>query len=366
MEALDSEAPSQKHAHDVKSELVEVVRKAATVPFDDQLRTLAARYAEERGSRLIRDITSNRRKAVAEIIARGIDEGWSKDQSEKRIRDTVGLSIRDTRAVENFRQGQIAAGVSLSKVNERARAYSRRLRTARAALIVDHEARQAIADAQRALWADMRQNDQVTPYAVRVTKGQADVRKCATCKRENGRKRSLKTKQGGPPFHPRCRCWEELVDKGIKKSAPLMKSWEEVSVMERVDRVVISKPEPVTKAMNSISPGGRPADSSPLAKPGYKGPRRLPDYIRMVAHALIRSGKPKKLAIPMAIGIVKNWAQGKGDVRPQVRAAAAKAYAEFRALAKANSVTKFEKTSWNLQDYVEISKQLSKDGYTND
>lgn len=73
-----------------------------------------------------------------------------------------------------------------------------------------------------------------------------------------------------------------------------------------------------------------------LGKPGGPGlfhdkSLQLPAYIQNVAKALMRNGKPKSQAIQIAIGVVKNWAEGKGDVSPEVRAAAAKAVAEWEA-----------------------------------
>lgn len=77
----------------------------------------------------------------------------------------------------------------------------------------------------------------------------------------------------------------------------------------------------------AVSPGGRPADASPLGK---KGPRRLTDYTREVAHALIREhGWSKQHAIAAARQAIDHWAAGlpaggmHGHVRPQVQAAAA-------------------------------------------
>lgn len=111
----------------------------------------------------------------------------------------------------------------------------------------------------------------------------------------------------------------------------------------------------------AISPGGRPADDSPLAKPGYTGPRRLVNYVRMIAHALMRKGVPKGRAIGMARGILRNWAEGKGDVSPKVRAAAAKALAEQEALDKKNRVAKADQSHWNFEQYQEIAEQLDTD-----
>ncbi len=73
-----------------------------------------------------------------------------------------------------------------------------------------------------------------------------------------------------------------------------------------------------------------------LGKPGGPGlfhdkSLQLPAYIQNVAKALMRNGKSKSQAIQIAIGTVKNWAEGKGNVSPEVRAAAAKAVAEWEA-----------------------------------
>lgn len=121
------------------------------------------------------------------------------------------------------------------------------------------------------------------------------------------------------------------------------------------------RPAAVEKAMNTISPGGRPADKSNLAKPGYKGPKRIPNYGRMVAHALMRKGMPKGRAIGMARGILKNWASGQGEVSAKVRAAAVKALAEWAMLDKKASVSKAEQSTWDFDQYQEIVKQLRED-----
>lgn len=96
----------------------------------------------------------------------------------------------------------------------------------------------------------------------------------------------------------------------------------------------------------AISPGGRPMDTTPFSTSRTSNyvarGGGLPDYVRGVAHALLRTGRAKteSQAIQMAIGVLENWASGRGKVRPQVRAAAAKAVAEFHALpAKARAMS---------------------------
>lgn len=87
----------------------------------------------------------------------------------------------------------------------------------------------------------------------------------------------------------------------------------------------------------AITPGGRVGDASPL---GTHGPRRLTDYEREIAHALVRKrGFSKSHAIATAKNATKKWARGGGKVRPQVRAGAAKSLAESAALANGPSST---------------------------
>ena len=59
---------------------------------------------------------------------------------------------------------------------------------------------------------------------------------------------------------------------------------------------------------------------------------QLPAYIQNVARGIMRKrGASKSQAIQLAVGAVKRWARGGGDVGPEVRAAAAKAVAEWEA-----------------------------------
>lgn len=55
---------------------------------------------------------------------------------------------------------------------------------------------------------------------------------------------------------------------------------------------------------------------------------KLPNYIENIAAALMKTHGESE-SIQMAIGICRRWASGQGKVSPEVRAAAAKAIAEF-------------------------------------
>lgn len=85
----------------------------------------------------------------------------------------------------------------------------------------------------------------------------------------------------------------------------------------------------------AITPGGRVGDASPLGK---SGPRRLDDYVREVAHALMRDhGYDRHMAIKIARGVIRNaaatgvWAR-KGMAKPNVRAGAVASLAHQKML----------------------------------
>lgn len=63
-------------------------------------------------------------------------------------------------------------------------------------------------------------------------------------------------------------------------------------------------------------------------KPGNKG--QLPAYIQNVRNAIMRDGTDESRATAIAIGRVRDWAEGKGNVSAEVKAAAAKAIAEWQ------------------------------------
>lgn len=85
---------------------------------------------------------------------------------------------------------------------------------------------------------------------------------------------------------------------------------------------------------SSPSPLSRSKTSNWVARSGG-----LPAYIQHIAKALMKKrGKSESQAVQMAIGIVKRWARGGGDVDAGTRAAATKALAEWEALkAKAHA-----------------------------
>ncbi len=106
---------------------------------------------------------------------------------------------------------------------------------------------------------------------------------------------------------------------------------EEAAALAQQDEVT---PEPAeeTKGLRVE----RKYDTSPVGSPGDRenwvdqvGGR--PRFIRAIAHALIREGRSEQTAIQIAVGTVRRWAAGGGDVTEKTKAKAAKALAEWEA-----------------------------------
>lgn len=96
-----------------------------------------------------------------------------------------------------------------------------------------------------------------------------------------------------------------------------------------------------------------------LGRPGGPGLFRdknlqLPAYIQNIARALIRQGKPKSQAIQLALGAVERWKNGGDNVSPEVRAAAATAWAQWEA-AKAKARATPNKRSDHANDAAAVN-----------
>jgi hypothetical protein len=91
-------------------------------------------------------------------------------------------------------------------------------------------------------------------------------------------------------------------------------------------------------------------DTHPNSSNWVEKAGELPPYIREVARAIHEDhGYPLDRAIPMAIGRIKRWAAGGGNVSAETRAKAAAAVAEWEAL-KAKSG---KKSDADLLDHLE-------------
>lgn len=296
----------------VEAALVAVLK--AELPDLAEVNDVAVDIARSQAADLLAGASKTKKAVVRSLIRRALAEGWSDALLQKRIAEKAGLDPRSAQALESYRAGLKANNVPPGRMERQVEAYRKRLLKHRAAVIARSEIQQALMDAQRAIWAKQQRMGDLSPYAVRVTVTHRDERLCPTCRPQGGRRHSLRSPDGGPPFHPQCRCYEELVDEGIVKYGNTVVPDGRLIGMDDVTKKV-----------------GHRLDWSPK-KNWVEEQGGLPKYIEDIALALIRDhGMDPSRAIAVAISRCKMWAKGGGDVEADTRAKAAKAMAEWEA-----------------------------------
>lgn len=284
-----------------------------------EVNDVAAQVARTSAAALMTGASKTQKAVVASLVRRSLDQGWSEAVLRARIAEKVGLDPRSAQAVETYRSGLEKQGVAPGRRQRLVTAYAKRLRKHRARVIARTETQRALMDAQRLIWARMQQAGDISPYAVRVTVTHKDDRLCHVCRPEGGRRHSIKRAGGGPPFHPQCRCYEELVDQGIDKHHPVADTGGSMDHMEDVSKVS-------SRAYPSLERKKGGPDNWVEQVGG------LPSYIERIAkHLHYERGMPIGRAIAVAVSRCKMWAAGGGGVEADTKAKAAKAIAEWEA-----------------------------------
>lgn len=94
------------------------------------------------------------------------------------------------------------------------------------------------------------------------------------------------------------------------------------------ERLALSEVDLIDAVLLACSLDTHPGKSNWVEKHGG-----LPNYICEIADDIVKQrGKSISNAIQIAIGVVKRWSKGVGDVTPETRAKAAKAVAQWESL----------------------------------
>lgn len=165
---------------------------------------------------LVRGITDESRAAIQEVLRQGFLGNADVPEMARRIRNSIGLTPQYATAVENYRRGQLAAGVPPGKVDRQADRYAQELLNLRATTIARTETIRAANLGQQAVWEDARRNGFVSPEARRIWIVTPDDRLCPICEAiadDNqdgvGLTEPFDSEVGAlmtPPAHPNCRC----------------------------------------------------------------------------------------------------------------------------------------------------------------
>ncbi len=198
---------------------------------------------------LIREVTNETRLAIRDVVFEGFNRGLAPREQARSIRDMIGLTRKQSRAVVNFRaqlEGQEGrgtpahlrrldaierrqalrqvreGGMTAQQITDLVESYRQRLVNLRATTIARTETIRASSQGQDDLWSQMQADGLLNSNETRrkwiVTK---DDRLCPICAAIPGMNPkgapvggTFQTPVGpvsGPPAHPTCRCATSLM-----------------------------------------------------------------------------------------------------------------------------------------------------------
>lgn len=168
-------------------------------------------------TRITGKLSQAQREAVRVQMRRAMARGEDLTKATSRIKRLhLGLSPRDSLALDNYREALRKQGFPEARVDRQVRAYSKRLQAKRDQLIASNEIAIAYGDAKRAEWTKAKDAGVLSDQAMRVYHTHPDERTCEVCRPLDGTKRKLDDPVA-PPMHVNCRCWETIEDPGAKR-----------------------------------------------------------------------------------------------------------------------------------------------------
>jgi len=214
----------QNPVHDLMTEsgklATEDLNKLGFKLLFDIINPRAVAWARDRVGNLIREVSEGTRQAIRQLIAAALERGGHPYDTARRIRQYIGLTERQMRALDNYWERLSIEGLPARRVDEMVDAYARRLLRDRAKLIARTETIQAAAEGARESWrqavdAGLLREDEWEREWITTE----DDRTCEVCLAMDGKRAPIngayENGSGGPTLHPACRCTEGLRRKEV-------------------------------------------------------------------------------------------------------------------------------------------------------
>ena len=181
----------------------------------------AVRWAASKSSELVREIDDSLKLTIRGTIADGIEDGVPVRGTARRLRNEIGLTRKQSRAVRNFRADQIGRGIGIDLADKRTDRFRQKTLRRRALTIARTETIAATFQGRRELWDQATDRGLIDPTKVKrkwITTPDDRVDKFI-CDPMDGQEVFINepfvTPQfieiEGPPAHPQCRCDAILV-----------------------------------------------------------------------------------------------------------------------------------------------------------
>lgn len=172
---------------------------------------------------LVVDITVTTRRALREVLRRGIDKNFSSARIAREMADVVGLTERHARAVLTRRDALEARGFSPSRIQRDVTRYADRLIRQRAKTIALTEVKQAREEEKLAGWEDAVLTGDLPATVRRQWIAGDPCPLCAALSELSPRGLREPFSVDGrafmtPPAHPRCKC-RVIIVKGSSRAS---------------------------------------------------------------------------------------------------------------------------------------------------
>ena len=175
---------------------------------------LAVTAADQGSARLVREVTTETRRAIQQTITRALTDGIPPAKAARLIRPLIGLTQRQADAV--FTRWLLKGDAAAEK-------YAARLLRHRANTIARTETIRASVDGQLAIWREAQRQGLLPPNARKRWITTPDDRLCPRCAPLHGVEVPLASSFPGgvmgPPLHPNCRCSVSLGVLGLRAAA---------------------------------------------------------------------------------------------------------------------------------------------------
>lgn len=173
----------------------------------------AERFAAEEAAELVRQIVLETRLAIRALILEAQRQGLSIPDQARQIRQYIGLTERQTMAVQHYAERLAAQGLSADVIKQRTQRYYEKLVRYRAQLIARTETIRAANRGQQALWEQAISEGYLSPQRMKTWIVTPDDRLCELCRTMDGQSvpvtQMFNTPLGfkmSPDLHPGCRC----------------------------------------------------------------------------------------------------------------------------------------------------------------
>jgi hypothetical protein len=163
----------------------------------DVMNVNSIKWAEKYSAEMVTEVTKETKKALREVISDGMKQKWNKLKIARQINKLpIGLNLRQTQALNNFRDKLISDGASAKLIEKRVQSYYNRLLRQRSRSIARTETSRAVNEGY------LQGIEQQNVYKrVRISMA-ADA--CHLCTEHEGRIFTLEEAHAFLPIHPHC------------------------------------------------------------------------------------------------------------------------------------------------------------------